>query len=188
MEIVDGARLAPLLIPIIGLVAIVERRRGASVIHLIASVLFVVYLCGAASETLLPVFIGPGARGEGGPGAFAWAQINLVPLAGLGTGPSAREQILLNVLLGVPFGAFVPAIWRIGSLAVLFVGLLFTVAIETLQLCENWIYNGQARTVDINDVILNWLGVAIGLAVFLTATAAFRLLPGRARGDVTDRR
>ena len=183
MEIIDADRLTPLLIPIVALVVIVGRRRSASAPQIVISVLFAVYLCGAASETLLPISIGPGARGEGGSGAFSWAYLNLVPFDGLGFGPSSRQQILLNVLLGVPFGLFVPAIWRVRAVAVLTLGLLFTVAIEALQLCENWIYNGQFRTVDINDVIFNWLGVAIGLAAYLVAAISFSWWPGRSRSE-----
>ena len=59
-----------------------------------------------------------------------------------------------------------------GPRGVLLLGLLFALTIEGLQLIEDCGLRTEFRTVDINDVALNWLGVAIGLAVYVLAAGA----------------
>lgn len=160
---VDGLLLAPLVIPAGVLALVVLHRRGASDLRVLATGLFILYVWGAASVTVLPVEVGPHLREHGG---VFWTDINLSLFQGLGSGAAGRQQVYLNVLLGVPFGLLVPMMRRLSAFSVLLLGLAFTLTIESLQLVENWFYNGQFRTVDVNDVLFNWLGVVIGYALF----------------------
>lgn len=68
---------------------------------------------------------------------------------------------LLNILLIIPLGFLAPVIWvdmnRLGK--VIGVGFLFTFLIELSQLFNN-------RRTDIDDIILNVLGAAIGFILY----------------------
>lgn len=85
----------------------------------------------------------------------------LIPFAGIREGLTER---LLNVLLFLPFGFFLPVIWeRFRTLIpTVLAGFLFSLAIEMSQLFTY-------RLTDVNDLIGNTLGTALGylLAIFL---------------------
>lgn len=79
--------------------------------------------------------------------------INLIPFAGMLTDFSTY----LNVLLFIPLGCFLPVLWprfRNGKQAVL-LGFCTSAGIELLQILT-------LRATDINDLITNTLGTAIG--------------------------
>ena len=85
---------------------------------------------------------------------------NLIPFAGL---PADLRNCLLNVALFVPLGFGLPLLWekyRAGKKTVLF-GLGLSLAVELLQIFTY-------RATDVNDLIANTLGTALG---FLAAKA-----------------
>lgn len=102
--------------------------------------------------------------------------ISLVPLAGLA---ADGANTLLNVLLFLPLGGFLPLLWKgFRSLrsTVLF-GFSLSLFIEVLQLFT-------FRTSDVNDLLTNTLGTALGyfLAAFLLKRAPARFpADGRSR-------
>lgn len=73
-----------------------------------------------------------------------------------------------NILLLVPLAMATPLLWkRFRNLkSILLLGVITSLSIETLQFLENYFKIG-IRTVDIDDVILNTLGIAIGYSIFL---------------------
>lgn len=79
-----------------------------------------------------------------------------------------RAQVISNILMFVPFGFLLPAVFAklrsFGKTA--FCALLFTVCIEVLQF-----FTGRAA--DIDDVILNFLGGTLGYVLF---SQTFRFL------------
>lgn len=88
--------------------------------------------------------------------------LNLIPFAGM---LADLKNCLLNVALFVPLGLFLPALWkryRKGKRTVLF-GFGLSLAIELLQVLT-------LRATDVNDLLANTLGTALG---FLAA----KLLP-----------
>lgn len=79
---------------------------------------------------------------------------SLVPFAGLVSG---LEERALNILLFVPLGFLLPAIWprfRRPGMTIL-TGLILSAAIEAAQLFT-------FRVTDINDLITNTMGTALG--------------------------
>ena len=100
--------------------------------------------------------------------------LNFIPFAGM---VADLKNTLLNVLLFVPLGLFLPLLWkkfrRMG--ATLLFGLGMTTAIELLQLLTY-------RATDINDIIANFAGTFLGYAIFtLIGTAAPARAPGGKR-------
>lgn len=86
-------------------------------------------------------------------------------------------QYLGNVLLGIPFGFLVPFVWRTSLPSVLFAGLGFSMLIAALQwLATKLIIAFPSRAVDGNDVILNTLGVLVGVVSFALVRLGYRMI------------
>lgn len=115
---------------------------------------------------------------------YDWhTRFSLVPFASISqlirdTPPAvAFENIVGNLLLFVPIGVLLPVLFmRLRSLVpLLWRSAAISLAIETTQMLTG------ARAVDIDDVILNTTGAALGFAVFSAATALLNRTP-RSRG------
>lgn len=165
-------------IPIVVVVATVViwqlGRRGYPAPRLLAVALFFVYVTGVAAVTIFPIRIDPeyieAMRREA---TFA-SMVNLVPFRGMLDGNLATRQAIANTMLGVPLGFLLPFLMLRADRVVLGVGVVLVMAIEAVQLVINLLYGFAYRIVDINDVILNSLGVAIGLLAFRLLSAAYR--------------
>ena len=113
--------------------------------------LFVLYLAVVLSLTFLPFRFAPGE------GSYALDSTLLAIAQGTYTAGSwVWIMILGNVLMLIPFGFLAPLLWeKLRGWRVLPVGLGFILAIELLQPLTG-------RSFDIDDILLNFLGVAIG--------------------------
>lgn len=129
-------------------------------LHAVAVFVFSYYLVGVLTMT-----------GIGKLKAFS-PRIVLVPFLDMMSGP---VDTLLNIILFVPLGFFLPLLYgkysRIGRAAL--AGFLFSLTIEIVQMF------GRGST-DINDLITNTVGTCLG---FL----AYKWLVGRMRGEVCGR-
>lgn len=91
--------------------------------------------------------------------------MNLIPLVTLT--PDDLKTSLLNILLLIPFGFGLPFFSNFRMKRVVGIGILFSVSIEFLQLITGIIAKIIFRIADINDVIFNTAGVAIGYILFV---------------------
>jgi glycopeptide antibiotics resistance protein len=153
----------------VGIVAFLRVNKRASIVYLAFFTVFYVYLFNVLDYTLLqfqslillkyfmPHLI---LRGQA-----ADASINLVPLVTLV--PQDLQTSLLNILLLVPFGFGLPFITnhRFGNIVI--IGALFSITIEFLQFVTGLLAGITFRVADINDVMFNTVGVAIGYALFV---------------------
>lgn len=115
-------------------------------------------------------------------------------LGGVNWEPFTRidpTNFLLNVLMTLPLGVLLPVLTtrrRFGQ-AVL-TGALVSLSIETLQyVCQKLLSGG--RTIDVNDVLANIIGVALGYAIFRTCLLVpgfSRLLPPQLASSVLGRK
>lgn len=88
--------------------------------------------------------------------------LNLLPLLDITDNPPGYiMNTILNIILFVPLGVFLPAIWpQYRSLSrVAAAGLAFSLSIELLQLF-NW------RLTDVDDLLTNTLGAVLGFYLF----------------------
>jgi glycopeptide antibiotics resistance protein len=150
-----------------GIVWFLRTKKQASVVYLVFFTIFYIYLYKVLDYTLiqfqsllvlkhfLPNLILNGA-GE---------SINLIPIVTLTSGDLRTS--LLNILLMVPFGFGLPFITNFGFTRIVVMGGLLSVAIELLQLVTGLMAGVTFRVADINDVIFNTAGVAIGCALFI---------------------
>lgn len=87
---------------------------------------------------------------------FQIGSINLIPFRTFVFDPWSFLILLGNVIMFIPIGFFVILLWRNISLKRLFfIGLLTTLFIELIQLVVG-------RALDIDDLLLNTLGVLLG--------------------------
>jgi glycopeptide antibiotics resistance protein len=175
---------APLLALLVGALLLVLQRRGAPNAQLFFIAAFCVYLAGVAALTVFPIVLDRHLvhtmRVNGTTIAHG---LNLVPLKGIALGSYSSSQVAGNFVLGLPFGSGLPFVGVRSGRKVLGLGLLFALGIEGTQFALNLAYGFAFRRVDINDVILNFAGVAVGLLAFLVVCAPYRWLGSRRPGD-----
>lgn len=105
-------------------------------------------------------------------GVEAGRAVNIIPLATL-----TLEDVttsILNILMMMPLGFGLPFITNFRLKKVVIVGLLLSIAIESLQLITGFMANTTFRVADVNDLIFNTLGVAIGYVIFVGFVHIYR--------------
>jgi glycopeptide antibiotics resistance protein len=137
-----------------------------------------------ASVALFPLPLSPQLVAEGRYAeAAGWAgsSLNLVPFATVGpvlagrTDAVAREIALLNLFVLTPAGIYLPLLFpRLRSWAA-FAPFLIAggLAIEAFQLAISLAIGFRYRSIDIDDVILNTLGLAVGWLAATIVLGAF---------------
>lgn len=122
--------------------------------------LFSAYLAAVVSLTL--VSFGSGAGMGGGANFVPFSSVVFAVLSG---SEVARQLIVLNIVLFIPMGAFLPWVFpkKINRLyQAALVSFLATFAIECLQ-----VVLPGGRIFDIDDILMNTLGGCIGYALFV---------------------
>ena len=143
---------------------------------------FVLYMIGLSSQTISPRWY-MGIYSDTGQFYFDiyagidLSRVNLIPFKTIssqlfGANPSVDDwnsvsllNLMTNVFLFAPIGLFFPLLWtKWNSIKnVFFVGLMTTSLVEVIQLFIG-------RSVDIDDIILNTIGVFIGYGFFICAS------------------
>ena len=153
--------------------------------HEVLLALFVLYLVGLASQTIIPEWdLGVDER----TGRFYFdvylynnlSTVNAVPFRTMFSYIRANEyasgwdsislvNLLGNVFVFSPIGIFVPLLWkRLRSFSkIAFIGLGVTCFIETFQYFIG-------RSTDIDDIILNTVGVLIGYIAYVGLRKVWR--------------
>lgn len=160
----------------IGAVLFLRLKRKKSLVYLLFFTIFSVYVFKVLGYTLfqfqslllLKYFI-PGLMLQG---QAAGESINLIPLIAL-TLEDLRTS-LFNILLFVPFGFGLPFITDFGMRKVVIAGLSFSIAIELLQLVTGLLAKITFRIADVDDVLFNTAGVAIGYVLFVGFMRLYR--------------
>jgi VanZ family protein len=129
------------------------------------------WLVALAVLALLPL------QGVSGPAARPWVAVVTFAtiLATLGRGPTIGTAISLagNIAVFVPLGLLAPATsQRLRSWPrVLGLGLAVSLAIETAQLTAGLLIGHPYRSADVDDLILNVAGTALGYGTAMARTA-----------------
>jgi glycopeptide antibiotics resistance protein len=155
------------LVPFAAVVVVVMvwrlRRRGPlTARHLLVGLLICAYAAFVLDTVLLPYPIGR-APAEAGMPWYVW--VNLVPL-----GSGDPVGLWLNLVLFVPIGALLPLLFAgISARRVLLTGVAVSMTIELVQLVGDLtVSNG--RVCDVDDLLANSLGTAVGYVLFLLVT------------------
>ncbi len=157
--------------------AVVQWRRSVPAARAFTQCLLLVYLLGVLAVATSPLRQVTASE-------LAWFahSVNLVPFATVSellardSADQAVRQLLGNVVLFVPLGVLLPVlsarIRTVRSVAV--AGLVASMSIEFLQL-SLWAARLGARSLDIDDVILNTLGACLGFALWRLASGSRRM-------------
>ncbi len=160
----------------IGIVAFLRVKKKKNLIYLIFFTIFYIYLFKVLDYTLFQfqsllllkyfssnlILNGVGA-GKG---------LNLLPLITLT--PEDVKTSLLNILLLIPLGFGLPFITNFRMRKIVVIGALFSFMIELLQMVTGLLANITFRIADINDVLFNTIGVAIGYMLFFEFLRFYR--------------
>ena len=160
----------------IGIVTILRLKEKKSLAYLIFFTIFYVYLFKVLDYTLFQFqsllilkYFMPGLILNGQAGGKS---LNLIPLVTLT--PQDLKTSFLNILLLVPFGFGLPFMTDFRMKKIVVMGALFSIAIEFLQLVTGFIAKITFRIADINDVVFNTIGVAIGYILFVGFVRIYR--------------
>lgn len=136
---------------------LLPRWRGQSRRRLAVSALFYLYMAGVLWVTVLPVLSMIGVH-------HPYQPMVLEPFRDLRLGyGNATRQLLLNVLMTVPFGFLWPLVRRrSGLLRAVGAAFLLSLCIELLQPLLP-----TARTADVTDLICNTAGGLAGYVLYL---------------------
>ncbi len=154
-----------ILIPLL-IVSIKKKRPTGRKILLI---LCVMYISLVAAITIFPIIADPEIM------VFTDKTINLQPFSTISEllhDNSDTETVVLqligNIVMCIPFGVSLPFI-IVHKHKFLYIldAVLFPIIIEAVQLLISFIYNSYYRTIDIDDVILNFSGVLVGYLIYL---------------------
>ena len=140
-----------------------------SIYHEIGIVLFVVFLVGLASQTIIPK-IEFGNTNQFIVG-YDMGNINLIPFKVITETYTAvfvdgyfnyfLINFVGNIVMFMPIGFFVPLLWQnISFKKAIVIGALSSLFIEICQL-------PQARGTDIDDIWINTLGCILGFGVYI---------------------
>ena len=154
-------------------------------VSVFSTYLAILYLLGIGCFTLWPL-----PNGSSGPGITYGIPWQLDPLAFVGDflreGISTLPQIIFNVVLFMPLGFIAGRMLRWGPTRSIVAGFIVSFAVEAAQGTGLFgIYPYAFRTADVDDLIYNTLGTALG---WLAASALGRVLPPGAlaeEGEIT---
>ena len=166
------AWLVGLAILVVLLIAL--RRRG--MFYLFFFSIFWVYLLVLVSVTVFPIPLGMDGGFRSGTiwsqivSMFKFSGLNLIPLyfGNCWDLPRAcATGIYENILMTVPFGFGINFIARLRKRDFIWLALAVGLVIEATQFALDVILGGVYRSVDVNDVLFNGLGMWIGVGLFL---------------------
>lgn len=84
-----------------------------------------------------------------------------------------RENIL-NIIMTLPLGVYLRLLFKNNKLiSVLAIGFLFSLGIETIQLILSILFKAKAWHFDINDILMNTIGTAIGFLITTSLLEAY---------------
>lgn len=149
--------------------------RGRSPFYLVIFALFWAYLLAVVAVVAFPIAVGQDPVGE----PF-FPTVNLRPFYVGACQPFAQcvRRLIENALLTIPFGFSLSLLLTIKPKRMAFIALGVGLSFEAIQLVLALLFHSRFRVIDINDVMLNALGVAIGYTVerYLLAIPPFSFL------------
>lgn len=168
MEISFGdnwVSLWPLAFVVLAFLIIRMRLRKFNSSYLFVFFIFSLYIIFVIDKTLFPILINDYDQGEF---FHPYAGINLTPFY-LGRSIISRiiyYQVIANILLTMPFGFGLSFVVKVRARAFLWLPFAVGFGIELIQFMISLALGYLYRVIDINDVIMNAIGVLIGYGVF----------------------
>lgn len=144
-----------------------KRKKEITNIYLLFFTVFFIYMVGVLSVTIFPIPIDPFMKEVMQNETTFLKSVILVPFIFNNPGYISNPQMVLNIILSVPFGFGISYVKYINSRKLIIYGLSFGIVIEMLQLIISIMLGFVYRVVDVNDVIFNCVGVVLGYMIFV---------------------
>ena len=174
----SGTVVYPAGILVAALIVVLRGISPRTVVGLMA----IAHLTVLVSVALFPLPLDPAVIADGRigqSGAFAGASLNLVPFRTIRTaltgegGPDWMLQLVQNAFVLFPAGLYLPVLWpalRSRWAVVPFV-VLGGASIELAQLTISTVLGFRYRSIDVDDAILNAIGLALGWLAVVAVVA-----------------
>lgn len=158
---------------ILALVLVVLRLQGKSIFNIIFSAVFGVYLIGTISVAIFPFVIDYS-------NLAVRLNLNFIPFD-FGScfdylPQNCVKDIFNNILLTIPFGFGIHFITQIKSKNIPWLAAVVGCSFELIQLVMALVFHAHARSIDINDAILNTTGFLLGYGIFRTFGVIYSLI------------
>lgn len=147
-------------------------KRKKTFVYVLFFTIFYIYIIKLLDFTQFPIYLSESMRANIGQNVIT--NTNLVPFIHLGL--NQLKTSLLNILLTIPFGFGLPFISNLNFKKVVCVGFLTSVTLEIMQLFTGLGAGFTFRIVDVNDVIFNTAGTALGYLFFIGFIRTIRML------------
>lgn len=145
--------------------------RKKSNMYLLCFLIMYIYLCKIIHLTQFPIYASEGMKAAMG-GQNVWREMNVIPFKTILDGFSI--DIFLNIIMTFPFGFGLPFLIRYSWKKAVFSGIIIGVLCETGQLLSALWAGFTFRHVNIDDILLNFLGTLIGYLLFKIFSRIFR--------------
>lgn len=133
---------------------------------LVIKTLMYIYIVMVLFVTLMPFPIPFGATNN-----LFLESVNFVPFRDLISNYNgAVREIILNVVMMMPFGFLYPIIKKKNILNTVVSTLIFSLIIESSQLLSAWWGSLDSRSFDVTDLITNTLGGLIGFLIYMISS------------------
>jgi len=173
--LLTGNALSVIVYPILAAALVAAAlRRDANRPRLLCVALFTIYTVEVIKQILFPIPV-DGLIAQDFATIPFWSFTNWVPLRDLLSEAVDQRQILLNVVVGIPFGFGAWFVMRQPNIVkVAGIGLAASLLAEALQAIIGSQVGFMYRVVDVNDVILNLAGILLGIGLFLVFRRLFK--------------
>ncbi|HEY6021497.1 MAG TPA: VanZ family protein [Candidatus Paceibacterota bacterium] len=176
--ILDASTILLFVVIWLGAVAFLRLRKKKSFVYLLFFTIFFVYLYKVLDYTIFQfqslLILKQFAPDLMLNGLAAGKNLNLIPLVTLTL--EDLKTSLLNIVLFMPFGFGLPFVTNLRFKKVVGIGMLVSIGIEFLQFITGFVARSTFRVADVNDMIFNTIGVAIGYILFVMFIRAYRHL------------
>lgn len=146
-------------------------KRKKSNVYLLCFLLMYIYVCELINLTQFPIYASEGMREAMG-GQNVWKEMNLIPFKSIREGFTI--DVFLNIIMTIPLGFALPFLTRCSWKKIVAAGLAVGAICETGQLLSALWAGFTFRHVNIDDMILNFLGALLGYALFKVFSYVFR--------------
>lgn len=135
---------------------------------IIITCVFIAYITALAIITLFPILIDEKVEYYGNTTWYNYVPCKtIIDSLQYGINKTVLIQLLGNIIMTIPFGVIVLLLTKNHSWwKILIISIIFSSSIEAIQLIIGCLINNMYRTVDIDDIILNVIGVYIGYGIF----------------------
>ena len=145
------------------LLAFLKFMKRKSNMYLLCFSVMYIYLCVVLDLTQFPIYASEGMKAAMG-GQNVWREMNLIPLKTIVTDFSMES--VLNIIVTIPLGFGLSFLMRCSWRHIMLSGLLVGGRAEAGQLLTALWVGFTFRHVNIDDILLNIIGVLLGYGVF----------------------